>query len=76
MTEKTHLIEVQKIPIRLGQFLKFANIVQDGREAKILIRNQKIKVNGYIETRRGKQLQNTDAINFEDEIWIIKLLPK
>jgi ribosome-associated protein len=71
MTTKTYSIEVHNIPIRLGQFLKFANIAQDGIEAKMLIQNGNIKVNGNIETRRGKQLQNLDTISYENSIWII-----
>jgi len=71
MATKTYSIEVRNIPIKLGQFLKFANIVQDGIEAKILIQNGSIKVNGTIETRRGKQLLNSDTISYKDSIWVI-----
>jgi ribosome-associated protein len=71
MPTKTNSIEVQNIPIKLGQFLKFANIAQDGMEAKMLIQNGNIKVNGNIETQRGKQLQNADTISYESSTWII-----
>ena len=71
MTTKTYSIEINNIPIRLGQFLKFANIAQDGIEAKMLIQNGNIKVNGNIETRHGKQLRNSDTISYENSIWII-----
>jgi len=53
-------------PIRLGQFLKLINLVQDGFEAKILIQSGKIKVNGHIERQRGKQLQKNDNVQLED----------
>ncbi len=71
MPTKTYSIEVQNIPIKLGQFLKFANIAQDGMEAKMLIQNGNIKVNGNIETQRGKQLQNSDTISYESSTWTI-----
>ena len=53
-------------PIRLGQFLKLINVVQDGFESKILIQSGKIKINGQVERRRGKQLQKNDAIQLDD----------
>ncbi len=71
MSTKSYSIEVHNIPIKLGQFLKFANIAQDGIEAKILIQNGNIKVNGIIETRRGKQLRSSDTISYENSTWII-----
>jgi len=75
MTTNSYSIVVQDVPIKLGQFLKFANIAQDGIEAKILIQNGNIKVNGNIETRRGKQLQNSDAISYENSTWVITSEP-
>jgi ribosome-associated protein len=53
-------------PIRLGQFLKLANIAQDGMEAKLLIQEGTIKVNSYNEKQRGKQLQKGDIVELED----------
>jgi ribosome-associated protein len=61
---KTVLVET--LPIRLGQFLKFADMVQDGIEAKIRIQEGEVKVNGETETRRGKQLQNNDVVTLFD----------
>ncbi len=57
---------VETLPIRLGQFLKFADMVQDGIEAKIRINEGEVKVNGEIETRRGKQLQHNDVVTLFD----------
>jgi len=56
-------ILVETLPIRLGQFLKLADMVQDGIEAKIRIVDGEVKVNGEVETRRGKQLQNNDIVS-------------
>ena len=61
-----NIILVKTLPIRLGQFLKFADMVQDGIEAKIRIQEGEVKVNGEIENRRGRQLQNNDIVTLLD----------
>ena len=48
--------------IRLGQLLKLANLADNGIEAKELIENGLVKVNGEIETRRGRQLHDGDTV--------------
>ena len=42
--------------IRLGQFLKFANFAESGAAAGELIQGGDVKVDGEVETRRGRQL--------------------
>jgi ribosome-associated protein len=49
--------------IRLGQLLKLASLAEDGTEAKELIENGLVKVNGAIETRRGRQLHEGDTVS-------------
>ena len=65
-------ITIRKEPIRLSQFLKLANVVQDGLEAKIRILEEEILVNGDIETRRGRKLYNQDRVQFEDTIFQVR----
>ena len=48
--------------IRLGQFLKLANLVESGAEAKPLIASGMVSVNGEVETRRGRQLAQGDVV--------------
>ena len=60
------IIEISRYPIRLGQFLKVANIVQDGLEAKVTILEGEVAVNGQIELRRGRQLNRDDIVTFEN----------
>lgn len=48
--------------IRLGQFLKLANLVESGAEAKPLITSGQVQVNGEVETRRGRQLAQGDVV--------------
>lgn len=64
-------ISVKSVPIKLGQFLKLANIVQDGFEAKIHIQEEQVLVNGEIETRRGRQLQENDLVTFEGQSYLV-----
>jgi ribosome-associated protein len=61
---KEENITVSELPIRLGQFLKLANIVQDGFEAKIRIQHGEIMLNGKVEIQRGKQLAEGDVVSF------------
>lgn len=49
-------IEIGADVIRLGQLLKFANLVTDGGEAKQLIAAGDVQVDGRTETRRGRQV--------------------
>ncbi|NYJ02151.1 ribosome-associated protein [Nocardioides thalensis] len=48
--------------IRLGQFLKLANLIETGSEAKPLIQSGMVRVNGEVETRRGRQLREGDVV--------------
>lgn len=55
-------------PIQLDQFLKLANVVQSGGEAKHLIQGGEVKLNGEVETRRKKKLQPGDIIEIFDYV--------
>ena len=48
--------------IKLGQALKLAGVVGSGVEAKILIADGKVRVNGETETRRGRKLVEGDTV--------------
>lgn len=64
--QKTNIIQIaiNKEPIRLSQFLKLANVVQDGIEAKIRILEGEVLVNNELELRRGRKLYHQDIIQF------------
>ncbi|WP_278682246.1 S4 domain-containing protein YaaA [Paraclostridium bifermentans] len=51
--------------IKLDQFLKLADIAYTGGHAKFLIQEGLVKVNGEIETRRGKKLRSNDIVEVE-----------
>ena len=50
--------------MKLDQFLKWKNLVSSGGEAKIFIKSGSVKVNGEIETRRGRKLNKGDKVMF------------
>ena len=59
--------------IKLGQALKAADLVSDGVEAKFVIQDGLVEVNGEVDTRRGRKLYDGDLVSFEGEtIKIIK----
>ncbi|WP_307738509.1 RNA-binding S4 domain-containing protein [uncultured Varibaculum sp.] len=51
--------------IKLGQFLKLANLVEDGAEARMLIQAGEVTVNGEVETRRGSALRPGDIVQID-----------
>lgn len=57
--------------ITLGQFLKFAGIVASGIDAKMVIKEGMVKVNGEVEIRRGKKLRPGDQVEFEKDIYVV-----
>ena len=59
------IIKLREDYIKLGQALKAANLVENGVEAKIVIRNGQVLVNGKKELQRGKKLTDGDVVEFE-----------
>ena len=53
--------------IKLGQALKAAGLVESGAEAKEVIQEGKVLVNGEVESRRGKKLYAGDLVTFNWE---------
>ena len=59
--------------IKLGQAMKAASIVSSGIDAKMLIQDGQVTVNGEVETRRGRKLYDGDVFEFEgDEVRVVK----
>ena len=53
--------------IRLGELLKLAGVVGTGGEAKHLLASTEVRVNGELESRRGRQLRSGDEVLVGDE---------
>ncbi len=66
-------IKLREEYIKLGQALKAASLVSSGVEAKLVIQDGEVKVNGQTETQRGKKLYDGDEVSFQGEtIKIVK----
>ena len=57
--------------IKLQDALKFANVVYSGGEAKTVILEEQVKVNGEICTMRGKKLRPGDRVEFAGQHFVI-----
>ena len=53
--------------IKLGQALKAANLVESGADAKAVIQEGLVMVNGEVDTRRGKKLVEGDMVEYNGE---------
>lgn len=56
------LVPIRDDSIRLGQFLKLANLIDTGSDVKPLMIAGEVTVNGEVETRRGRQLVRGDIV--------------
>ena len=67
------IIKLRDEFIKLGQALKAANLVEDGVEAKYVIQDGLVTVNGEVDTRRGRKLYDGDVVTYDgQEIKIVK----
>ncbi len=55
-------VTIREDSIRLGQFLKLADLVDTGADAKGVLARELVRVNGDVETRRGRQLVKGDVV--------------
>jgi ribosome-associated protein len=63
----SRIFDMRDVPIdgdmiRLGQFLKIADLVDTGGEGKVLITSGDVLVNGEVDLRRGRQLHRGDVV--------------
>ena len=60
-------IKIRDEFIKLGQALKLAGVVEDGVEAKFVIQDGLVKVNGEVDERRGRKGYEGDVISFNGQ---------
>ena len=63
----TRDVPIRDESIRLGQFLKLDNLIDSGSDAKELMIQGLVSVNGEVETRRGRQLRHGDVVALGDD---------
>ena len=72
MGDKRKAVEIKDDFIKLGQLLKLADLVSSGVEAKLVITEGQVKLNGEVETRRGKKIYPQDVVEYQGkEILVI-----
>lgn len=59
--------------IKLDQFLKQMQMVATGGQAKLMIQEGEVRVNGEVETRRGRKLVNGDRVAVAEQAWVVDL---
>lgn len=68
------LVEITREPVELYKILKFEGLVSTGGEAKLLIGDGQVTVNGEIETRRRRKMLSGDVIEFRGDRLELKLV--
>ncbi len=66
-------VEITKEPVELYKILKFEGIVSSGGEAKAVIDDGQVLVNGEIEKRKRKKIMSGDVIEFMNEEYKVLL---
>jgi len=66
-------VEITEEPIELYKILKFENMVNSGGEAKHVISEGQVAVNGEVETRKRKKIFSGDTVTFRNETLRIKV---
>ena len=64
-------VQISDDYIKLGQALKLANLVSSGVEAKIVIQDGEVRVNGEVDTRRGRKLYPQDVFEYQGKQVIV-----
>ncbi len=59
--------------IKLDSFMKWQNLVETGGQAKLLIQSGEVRVNGKIETRRGRKLVKGDRVTFKGKTLTVNI---
>lgn len=66
-------IEIRSEPVELYKVLKFEGLVGSGGEAKLVIAEGLVSVNGEVETRKRKKMHSGDVIEFANQSYRLKL---
>ncbi len=60
-------VSIREDTIRLGQLLKLSGLAESGGHARELVQDGEVRVNGEVDTRRGRQLHRGDLVELGDE---------
>lgn len=62
-----NMVKIKDEHIKLGQAMKLGRMVGSGVEAKMVIQDGQVRVNGKVEVQRGKKLFVGDIVSFQGE---------
>lgn len=68
------VVEISREPVELHKILKFESMVTSGGEAKAVIAEGLVLVNGVVETRKRKKILSGDTVEYADEKYQIQLI--
>lgn len=69
MNDGAQIIAIETDEIRLDQFVKWSGAADSGARAKLLIQAGSVRVNGEVETRRGRRLIPGDVVSVEGFVY-------
>ena len=69
-------VEITREPVELYKILKFEGMVSSGGEAKLVIADGLVMVNGNIETRKRRKIVSDDVIEFDGDVIQVQLAGK
>jgi len=72
MIKKPTEIFINTDYITLGQFLKLADIIESGGEAKMFLAENEVKIDGEIDNRRGRKLRGGEIVEILGQKYEIK----
>ena len=58
--------------ITLGQFLKYADVISTGGEAKFFLQENEVIINGEVDNRRGRKLRDGDKVEILNKVYEIR----
>ncbi|MGH3509232.1 MAG: RNA-binding S4 domain-containing protein [Nocardioidaceae bacterium] len=61
-------VQLRDESIRLGQFLKYADLVDSGSDARLVLGEGRVTVNGVVELRRGRKVMRGDVVDFAGSV--------
>lgn len=73
MSSAPRSVVVREVPIELCQFLKFAGLTGTGGEAKQVISQGLVTLNGTVETQKRKKLQAGDQVTYDGQTIVVAL---
>lgn len=68
------IIEITREPVELYKILKFEGFVESGAQAKLVIADGYVTVNGEVETRKRRKMLNGDVIGVGGEEFVLQLV--